>query len=424
MMADLREIKPLLHPLDATVRVPGSKSLTNRALLVASLANGETRITNALFSEDSLYFSRALQTLGFRVELDEASREIAVQGAGGMIPAQTAELFVGNAGTAMRFLAAFLTLGQGTYLLDGTARMQQRPIGDLASALEQLGARVVTQRGFPPVRIVASGLRGGRAKIAGDISSQFLSALLMVAPYSRQPVEIELSTRLNSKPYVELTLSVMRDFGVEVERDGYARFSVRPARYSPSESYAVEPDASSASYFFAAPAICGGRVRVSGITRSSAQGDLVFLNVLQQMGCTVNEGQHSIELVGGKSLRGVDVNLADAPDIAQTLAVIAPFAETPTRIRGIASARLKETDRIHATCAELTRLGAHVEEHADGMTIQPCKAMCPGTAHTYDDHRMAMAFALIGLRVPGIMIENPACVSKTFPNFFEVLESL
>ncbi len=419
-----REIQPVLHPLDATVCVPGSKSLTNRVLVVASLAGGKTRITNALFSDDSLYLSKALQALGFAVQLDEANREIIVTGADGLIPAKSAELFIGNAGTAARFLTAFLALGHGSYTLDGNARMRQRPIGDLASALGQLGASVETSDGFPPMRITSAALMGGKAKLAGNISSQFLSALLMVAPYARQPVEIEVPAGLNSKPYVDLTLSVMREFGISVQRDGYRRFCIPLGCYRSRDEFVIEPDASSASYFFAAPALCGGCVCVSGLARSSAQADLALLGILEQMGCIVRASAGSIEVEGTGSLRGVDVDLSDSPDIAQTLGAIAPFASTPTRIRGIATARLKETDRVRATCVELDRLGVRVEEHADGMTIHPCQAIRPANISTYDDHRMAMAFSLIGLRVPGIAIENPGCVSKTFPAFFQVLESL
>ncbi len=424
MTAAWREIRPIGHPLDATVCVPGSKSLTNRALIVASLAGGKTRITNALFSDDSLYLSKALQALGFAVQLDETNREIIVTGADGILPAKSAELFIGNAGTAARFLTAFLALGHGSYPLDGNARMRQRPIGDLAAALGQLGASVETSDGFPPLRITSAGLMGGKAKLAADISSQFLSALLMVAPFARQPVEVEVSAGLNSKPYVDLTLSVMRDFGISVQRDGYRRFCIPLGCYRSRDEFAIEPDASSASYFFAAPAVCAGRVSVCGLARSSAQADIILLGILEQVGCIVRESAGSIEVESSGSLRGVEVDLSDSPDIAQTLAAIAPFASTPTRIRGIATARLKETDRVHATCVELDRLGVRVEEHADGMTIYPCKAIRPANIRTYDDHRLAMAFSLIGLRAPGIVIENPGCVSKTFPAFFQVLESL
>ena len=422
-------ITPISHPLNATVRVPGSKSLTNRALLIAALADGATTLTNALFSDDSHYFASALQALGFDVILDPDHSRMTVTGLGGRIPERTAELFIGNAGTAARFLTAFLTLGHGEYILDGESRMRERPIGDLVEALAQIGAKVEAVSGqqsaiCPPVKITASGLPGGKTKIAGDISSQFLSALLMAAPYAQSPVEIEVTTELNSKPYVDMTLSIMADFGVSIERDGYKRFAISPTLYSPLSTYSIESDASAASYFFAAPAICGGTVCVENISRKSVQGDIAFLDVLAQMGCAVTESENSIEVACLGELRGIDVDMRDISDTAQTLAAIAPFAATTTRIRGIASARVKETDRVHATCAELTRLGVRVDEHEDGMTIYPCDAIRPVTVQTYNDHRMAMAFSLIGLRVPGITIENPGCVSKTFPGFFDVLETL
>jgi 3-phosphoshikimate 1-carboxyvinyltransferase len=425
------KINPITHPLNATVRVPGSKSLTNRALLIAALAEGVTHINNALFSDDSRYFAKALQMLGFTVELDEIYHGMTVVGMRGTIPAVKAELFIGNAGTAARFLSAFLTLGRGEYILDGEPRMRQRPIGDLVNSLTQLGAKLETTNNCPPVRITASGLRGGKTTIAGDISSQFLSALLMVAPYSRESIEIALSTELNSKPYVDMTIAIMKEFGVEVERRGYEYFKIPLSSYKiynrkslARNSYTIESDASAASYFFAAPAICRGTVRVSNISRNSKQGDITFLDILQQMGCEIKEGKNFIEVTGASSLQGVDVDMRDIPDTAQTLAAVAPFASSPTRIRGIASARVKETDRVSATCTELKRLGVQVEEHEDGMTIYPTLNLQPTNIQTYNDHRMAMAFSLIGLRFDGVTIENPACVSKTFPNYFEVLETL
>lgn len=428
-------IHPINHALNATVRVPGSKSLTNRALLIAALANGKTHLTNALFSDDSRYFVKALQTLGFDVQLDEANYEMTVTGLGGNIPAKKAELFIGNAGTAARFLSAFLTLGNGEYVLDGDARMRERPIGDLVAALAQLGAKIepvqnskfgiLNSQICPPIKIIANGLPGGKTKIAGDISSQFLSALLMTAPYAQKPIEVTLSTELNSKPYVDMTIAIMKDFGVEVQRNGYQSFTIPISNYQlPTTNYAIESDASAASYFFAAPAICGGTVKVENISRKSVQGDVAFVDVLSQMGCNVEENDNSILVTRNSSLHGVDVDMRDIPDTAQTLAAIAPFADSPTRIRGIASARVKETDRVHATCAELARLGVRVEEAEDGMTIYPVEKMRSASIQTYNDHRMAMAFSLIGLRFDGVTIENPSCVSKTFPNFFDVLDTL
>src|SRR5262245_12819600 len=302
--------------------------------------------------------------------------------------------------------------------------MRERPIGDLVDALHQLGVELEATNNCPPVEIFAKGLPGGKTKIAGNVSSQFLSALLMVAPYAQSPVEIELTTDLNSKPYVDMTISIMRDFGLEIEREGYRSFRIPITNYEARDSYPIESDASAASYFFAAPPICGGTVRVQNISRKSKQGDIAFLDVLEKMGCQIKDGDDYIEVTGTNELYGIDVDMRDIPDTAQTLAIVAPFAASPTRIRGIASARVKETDRVSATCTELKRLGVRVEEHEDGLTIYPCRTFKPATIQTYNDHRMAMAFSLIGLCVEGVLIENPSCVSKTFPNFFEVLESL
>jgi 3-phosphoshikimate 1-carboxyvinyltransferase len=443
-MNSVLQIEPIRHPLNVTVRVPGSKSQTNRGLIIAALAQGETRLTNAVFCEDSLYVAKSLQSLGFNLQLREAQSEMIIAGLGGRIPADKADLFIGNAGTAARFLTAFLTLGKGEYVLDGEPRMRERPLGDLTEALAQLGGRVVPEfpsrepppattlrtanvvpgNICPPIRIVADGLRGGKARISGEISSQFLSALLMVAPYAHRTVEIEVIDGLKSRPYVDMTVAMMHEFGVDIERDGYRHFSVQRGSYLSLPTYQVECDASAASYFLAAPAVCGGTVRVEGISHTSQQGDVGFLDILEQMGCPVSEVDGGMLVSGPAEFRGVDVDLSDLPDTAQTLAVIAPFASSPTRIRGIASARVKETDRVRATCTELERLGVHVDEHEDGMTIYPCSNFTPSTIQTYNDHRMAMAFSLIGLRVAGIAIDNPACVSKTFPGYFEVLGSL
>jgi len=432
-------IPPVLHPLSGAVRVPGSKSLTNRALMVAALAAGETCLENALFSDDSRRFTESLIRLGFYIEVDEPAARMQVVGLGGRIPAAHASLYVGNAGTAARFLTAMLTLGRGEYILDGDARMRQRPIGDLVSALSQLGADVrpvavppqaapesTAEDIFPPLRIRAAGLPGGRATVAGNVSSQYLSGLLLAAPYAASPVEIQVVHGLNSRPYVDMTLAVMADFGVLVARQGYEWFVPPPGVYHSPGAYAIESDASAASYFFAAPAVCGGELRVENISRRSRQGDIAFLDVLARMGCRVTEGLDwiAVSRPDEQPLLGVDVDMRDIPDTAQTVAAIAPFASTPTRIRGIASARVKETDRVAAMCAELARLGVTVAEFPDGLEIQPCRAFRPALIKTYQDHRMAMAFSLVGLASPGVSIADPGCVAKTFPEFFTVLQSL
>jgi 3-phosphoshikimate 1-carboxyvinyltransferase len=422
-------INTLDSPPATRISVPGSKSHTNRALLVAALAEGTTRLENALFSDDSVYFAQALTTLGFDVILNEGIRSMTLSGLGGKVPAAQAALQIGNAGTAARFLTAMLTLGHGEYQLDGVERMRQRPIGDLVWALRKLGANLegtlADQKSVcPPVTIHAAGLPGGKTAMRGDVSSQFLSGLLMVAPYAQNQVEITVEGPLHSKPYIDLTLSVMADFGIEVQRDGYLNFYVKPAIYRSPGTYHIESDASAASYFFAIPAICGGWVEVANLSRSARQGDIAFVDILAQMGCTVSEFADAIRITGPDHLIGVDVDMSNISDTSITLAAIAPFAETPTTIHGIASSRLKETDRIAATVTELRRLGIQVDEFADGMTIYPCKDIQPAQIQTYDDHRMAMAFALVGLRVPGIEIYNPGCVAKTFPDYFDVLEKL
>jgi len=417
-------LSPIAKTLAARVSVPGSKSHTNRALMVSALANGATTLQNALFSDDSHYFAQALIELGFDIRIDPEAKSMTVTGLDGQIPNTQANLLIGNAGTAARFLTAMLTVGNGEYNIQGVARMHQRPIAQLVSALNRLGAQVKTLSGCPPVNIHANRLPGGKTSIRGDVSSQFLSGLLMVAPYAQNPVEITVDGPLNSKPYIDLTLGVMADFGVSVQRNGYEHFQVPPQRYQALGKYSIESDASAASYFFAAPAICGGWVEVEGISRDARQGDIAFLDILTEMGCTVTETGNVIRVYGPERLRGVDVNLSDISDTSMTLAAIAPFAETPTTICGITSSRLKETDRVAATCAELRRVGVQVDEYSDGMTIYPTENFMPAAIRTYDDHRIAMAFSLIGLRVPGLIIENPGCVAKTFPNFFEVLGNL
>ncbi len=411
-------------PPPRRVTLPGSKSITNRALVLAALAEGVTTLEGALFADDTRHMAAALRALGFEVALAPQARRITVRGEGGRIPADRGSLFLGNAGTAMRFLTAMLTLGHGEYTLDGVPRMRQRPIAPLVTALNALGAQVEAPTGAPPVRIRARGLEGGHASLPGHISSQFVSAILMAAPYAHSPVTLTVTGVLNSRPYVDLTLAMMGDFGLRAAEPEPQTFRIPQGVYRTPGVYAIEPDLSAASYFFALPAFIGETVEVAGVRRNSRQGDIAFMDVLERMGCRADETPHGMAVTCPPMLQGIDVDMRHIPDTAQTLAVLAPLASTPTTIRGIASARHKETDRIHAVCTELARLGARVEEHPDGMTIYPAKALRPALVQTYDDHRMAMAFALLALREPGIRIDNPECVSKTFPDYFEVLESI
>ncbi len=422
-MPDRIEIQPS-GPLRGSIRPPGSKSITNRALVCAELADGQSLLSGALDSEDTRVMMDALRKLGITVEHDVAANRVDVVGCGGRMPASEADLFVANSGTTMRFLTALLALGHGTYGLDGTPRMRQRPIGDLLEALQGLGVHAVSRlkNGCPPVVITADGLRGGRTTIAGDVSSQFLSGLLMAAPYARHDVELIVEGQLVSRPYVEMTLMVMRSFGVIAPEREPGRFEIAGGRRYKARLYEIEPDASAASYFFGAAAITRGEVTVEGLSPHSIQGDLAFCNCLRRMGCEIREDPTHIT-VAGRPLSGIDVDMNAISDTVQTLAAVALFAKGSTTIRGVAHIRHKETDRIHALAVELRKLGAEVEERADGLKITP------GPLHgaeidTYDDHRMAMSLALVGLAVPGVVIRDPDCTAKTYPQFFRDLEGL
>lgn len=420
---DELEIKPFEGPVDDTVRVPGSKSITNRALIVGALADGISTIENPLFSDDSYWLMAAFAGLGFPTKADRETGTATVEGQRGIIPRSGVEVFVGNAGTAARFLPPVLALGEGPYLVDGVARMRERPVADLVEAMRGLGARVgyAGEEGKFPIEVEGGGVRGGVVGVRGTMSSQFLSGLLMAAPYAEEPVALEIEGGLVSRPYVGLTLGLMRDFGVEVveERD---RFVVPLGVYEAGK-YVVEPDASGASYFFAAAALTGGRVGVPGLGSSSSQGDLGFVKVLEEMGCEAEIGANYVEVRGPERLRGIEVDMNEISDTMITLAAIAPFASSPTIIKNVAHTRAQETDRIAAVVRELTRLGVEVEERPDGLRITS-GPVSPGTVRTYDDHRMAMAFSLLGLVVPGIRIQNPSCVTKTLPDYFQRLEAL
>ncbi len=409
--------------------MPGSKSITNRALPIAALARGTSVLTGALFSDDTRYMAEALNQLGIQVESDERNNSFTVTGGDGTFPAATADLFIGNSGTTVRFLTAVLTLGYGDFRIDGIPRMRKRPIQPLITALNGLGSNVRSEQdtGCPPVLVTADGLPGGTVTVPGDQSSQYFSALLIAAPYARAGVEILVEGDLVSKPYMPMTAGTMRAFGVEVELDEneWKRFAVALGQRYEARDYQIEPDASNASYFFAAAAVTGGRVRIDGLGTRSTQGDLNFVRVLEAMGATVTIADDYTEVTGppdGK-LRGVDLDLNAISDTAQTLAAIAPFAEGPTTFRGVAHARLKETDRVAALATELRKLGQQVEERLDGLTIVP-QPIVPADIETYDDHRMAMSFGVATLRASGIRILDPGCTAKTFPDFFERLTAL
>jgi 3-phosphoshikimate 1-carboxyvinyltransferase len=419
------EVRRLSGPVDATVSLPGSKSYTNRALLLAALASGRSTLTGALFSDDTRYMCESLTRLGVAVEQVESESLIAVAGAGGSFPRATADLYVGNAGTAARFLTAALTASSGRFLLDGSERMRERPIEPLLEALRELGARVRSLRGTgcPPVLIEADGLPGGLATVDGTISSQYLSALLMVAPLARSDVIVAVEGELVSAPYVEMTMATMRDFGAHSERAPDGRFHVSGNQAYASREYMVEPDASSASYFFAAAAVTGGRVRVERLGSTSVQGDLGLLEVLEQMGCSVVRDPDWIEVQGPERLSGVEADFSRMGDVATTLLAIAPFADGPVSVRGIAQTHFEESDRPVAAATELRRMGIKVEDDWDQVTVYPGRP-APTVVATYDDHRIAMSFAVTGLAAAGICIDDPGCVAKTFPSFFATLETL
>jgi len=423
-VAPVRAVIPARHPIHATVAIPGSKSLTNRALLTAALADGASCLTGALFSDDTHYMAAALQQAGIDVASDAGKHQFAVHGAAGQPGPVQAPIFVGNSGVTMRFLTAFFCLGQGTYVLDGAPRMRERPIQELLDALKSLGATVESQfgNGCPPVVVQGGAFKGGRAAIPGHRSSQFLSAVLLSAPYAAHPVEIEVIGALASRPYLDLTTDVMAAFGVPVENENYRRFRVAAGRYR-GRSYAVEPDASAASYFLAAAAITNGTITIEGLSLRSRQGDIEFARLLEQMGCSLQDRPEGLTLTGASELSGIDVDMNACSDVSLTLAAIAPFCSTPTHIRNIAHVRVQETDRISAMVTELRRAGVTVEEREDGLSVYPSQPS-PTTFDTYEDHRIAMSLALIGLRIPGCAIRDPGCVSKTFPGYFELLESV
>ncbi len=423
-LSDKLTLSPI-RKISGEVILPGSKSLSNRILLLSMLAEGQTEIKNLLDSDDIRRMVEALEKLGIEFEENRAENHISVSGTAGIIPVSEATLMLGNAGTAIRPLTAAMTLGHGRFVLDGVARMRERPIIDLIEGLTQLGANLRCLNGTdcPPVEVIADGLPGGKTRLSGAISSQYLTAILLVAPYAKSEVEIEITDKLVSVPYVEMTIRLMQRFGVSVNHKDFQNFHIQRQNYQSPGNIFVEGDASSASYFLAGAAITKGTVTVKGCGTESMQGDARFAEVLEKMGALVEWGPNQVKLTGS-SLNGIDVDMNQMPDAAMTLAVAALFAAGPTAIRNIYNWRVKETERLQAVSTELRKLGAVVEEGHDYLVIQPPKQINAVSIDTYDDHRMAMAFSLAACGNSPVTINNPDCVSKTFPDYFEVLFGL
>jgi len=416
----VKEIKPR-GKIEATLTLPGSKSYTHRALIAAALAPGESLLTNALRAEDTELTAQALERLGAGIAWKDT--EVRLRGTGGRWQPAPEPIYLGNSGTSMRFLTALTALGRGEYHLTGSPRLCERPVGELLQALASLGVEAHSQQGngCPPV-IVRGGLTGGRTQLSGAVSSQYLSAMLFIAPLAPQGAEIEITGELVSRPYVNLTLEVLADFGISFYREGYKFFQVPGGQSYQPRDYEIEADASSASYFWAAAALTGGRVTITNLSLESCQGDIDFLSVLARMGCRIAPTEAGLTLQGGP-LTGIEVDMANMPDLVPTLAVAAAFARGDTVITGAAHLRHKESDRLAAVAGELARMGISAAETADGLIIhggQPHGAVM----HTYDDHRIAMSFAVAGLKIPGLIIQDPQVVAKSFPDFWEYFERL
>jgi 3-phosphoshikimate 1-carboxyvinyltransferase len=422
--AGTRRIEPIGRPLNAVLdSIPGSKSIANRALVCAALAGGRSALRNVPGGDDTVAMVRCIAALGAVVADDEPG-VVTVEGTGGSLHPGPMLLHAGLAGTTSRFVTALAALGPGPYTVDGHPPLRTRPMGPLHDALVALGARLSAAGGpgHLPVTIAAGALHGGHIALAGDVSSQFVTALMLIGPYLADGLDIALTTPLVSRPYVDITAAVMGEFGASGIEIGPDRIVVPPGRYRGAD-LTIEPDASSASYVFGAAAICGGDVTVAGLGSRSMQGDAAFVDLLSAMGCVVERSGTRTQVRSSAHLSGIDVDMADISDTVPTLAVVAPFASSPTRITGVGFIRRKESDRIGDVVRELNRCGVRAHEDADGMTIEPSSPVA-ATVHTYDDHRLAMAFALIGLRVPGIEIEDPDVVAKSWPGFWDVLRGL
>ncbi len=417
----MREIQPR-SSIDATVRIPGSKSITHRALITASLAKGESVLEEFLACEDTLYTVKGLQELG--VEISTDGEHTKVQGTGGEFPSVGGrkEIFLGNSGTSYRLLLSTIALARGEYILTGTPRMHARPIGDLVRALNELGveASCVEKGDFPPVCVKAKGIRGGKVEIAGDKSSQYVSSLLLAGPYAEKDLEVAVTGGLVSQPYVDVTLDVMKAFGISVDRDGYRYFKVYSGKRYRPRKFIIDGDVSAASYFWAAAAVTGGTIRTENIyPHTTKQGDIALLDIMEEMGCRIEKRAESV-VVRGRALSGIEVDMGAMPDMVPTLAAMALFARGRTTIRNISHLRLKESDRLRAIATEWRRLGGRIEELADGLVIHGGSPLSGTVVDSHEDHRMAMSLAVVGLRVPEISIRGASCVNKSFPGFWDL----
>ncbi len=422
---DTYHVRKLKHPLDVHVTVPGSKSMTNRALLMAALSDGRTRLEGILFSDDSRHFLGALKALGFEVSYDEKDCTAMVTGCGGSIPQKEGRIYVGSAGTAARFLTAMLALSDGTYEIQASAQMEKRPMKPVFGSLGAMGAEFtyLKEEGFLPVKVRGSAARVKYAEIDISKSTQFLSALLMTAPMLNNGLEIHITSEKTDGAYIRITRKMMEQFGCQVEYDGHD-YHIKGNQVYQSGNYVVEPDVSAACYFYGMAAVTGGRAVVNHVHEDLMQGDMKFLEVLKKMGCKVIDTREGIEVTGpADGLNGVDVDMNDFSDQTMTLAAIAPFAKGETHIRNIAHIRLQESDRMAAILHNLTNLGIRCEEEDNGIVIYPgtCRAC---EIDTFEDHRMAMAFAIPGLLTEGIVIKDPMCCRKTFENYFEILDEI
>ena len=412
------KIKAITTKRSFEVQIPASKSFMNRALVVASLANGESYFHNPIYCDDTNYMIKALKLLGIKIKKD--NERLIVYGLGGYLKIPKSDIFVGNAGTAFRFLTSLVVLCKGNVVIDGDERMRMRPIKDLLIALESLGVETNSNKGFPPITINGLNFSGGKVDINANISSQFVSSLMMIAPFAEKQMVINLKGKVTSKPYIDITTKVMQDFGASIKNIDYKKIIISNSKKYFPQNYYVESDASNASYFMAAAAITESAVKIYGLNLNSIQGDIKFINILKKMGCKVNIGTNYIEVIGSK-LKGIDVDMNEMPDLVPTLAVIAIFAKGNTVIRNVENLRYKECDRLNALYKELTKIGASVKELKSGLIIKP-NELRPALISTYNDHRMAMSFSIAGLRIDGLEIENPQCVKKSFPDYWKVFK--